>query len=110
MVAIKRCKHNVVDKRTGRKRICKLNANNNDIHCYIHKISKNNSNNNNDNNDIVNDIIEEGKCCFCKNDCNPLSQSCGRCARSLSWYGFLPNYGLDSFLTLYIQILSENDK
>jgi len=28
-----------------------------------------------------------GKCCFCLNECNPCSQSCGKCARILSWYG-----------------------
>lgn len=28
--------------------------------------------------------IDVGTCCFCNGDCNPLSQSCGRCARGLS--------------------------
>ena len=27
------------------------------------------------------------KCCFCDNECNPLSQSCGFCARFISCYG-----------------------
>jgi len=27
-------------------------------------------------------------CCFCQNECNPLSQSCGRCARYISTYGY----------------------
>lgn len=25
-----------------------------------------------------------GKCCFCGDDCNPMSQSCGSCARGMS--------------------------
>ena len=33
------------------------------------------------------EIMGNGICCFCNNDCNPLSQSCGSCARSLSCYG-----------------------
>lgn len=28
---------------------------------------------------------EYGVCCFCEGPCNPLSQSCGRCARKLYW-------------------------
>ncbi len=28
---------------------------------------------------------EVGTCCFCKGECNPASQSCGSCARSLSF-------------------------
>jgi hypothetical protein len=32
------------------------------------------------------EYIEEcvGTCCFCKGECNPMSQSCGSCARGLS--------------------------
>lgn len=30
---------------------------------------------------------EFGECCFCKDLCNPLSQACGSCMRSMSWYG-----------------------
>ena len=26
----------------------------------------------------------EGVCCFCKGECNPASQSCGRCARNMT--------------------------
>lgn len=29
----------------------------------------------------------EGKCCFCGNECNPHSQSCGICMRNFYWYG-----------------------
>lgn len=32
------------------------------------------------------DDFEIGKCCFCNNDCNPCSQTCGRCARNLTFY------------------------
>ena len=28
--------------------------------------------------------LEPGTCCFCDGECNPLSQSCGLCARGLS--------------------------
>lgn len=35
-----------------------------------------------ENNLILN--IEEGICCFCGGECNPMSQSCGFCARGLS--------------------------
>jgi hypothetical protein len=33
------------------------------------------------------DIIKINKCCFCNEECNPLSQACGRCARnrSMAW-------------------------
>ena len=27
---------------------------------------------------------DEGVCCFCGFECNPMSQSCGSCARGLS--------------------------
>lgn len=30
---------------------------------------------------------QPGKCCFCNDDCNPCSQACGRCSRTLSWRG-----------------------
>ena len=26
--------------------------------------------------------VEENKCCFCHDECNPNSQACGRCMRS----------------------------
>lgn len=32
--------------------------------------------------------IEYGKCCFCKKKCNPLSQSCGKCAREMTMASF----------------------
>ena len=33
-----------------------------------------------------------GKCCFCNEECNPSSQSCGRCARAATGYslGWMP--------------------
>lgn len=30
--------------------------------------------------------MNRGVCCFCEEDCNPLSQSCGRCVRNLTCY------------------------
>ena len=39
---------------------------------------------------------ERGTCCFCEGDCNPASQACGRCMRSLSGFSLgwnsLPMY------------------
>jgi hypothetical protein len=29
-----------------------------------------------------------GTCCFCAGDCNPMSQSCGRCARNMTTWLF----------------------
>jgi len=29
---------------------------------------------------------EIGECCFCKGECNPLSQSCGQCMRETNMY------------------------
>lgn len=34
------------------------------------------------------DHLGIGTCCFCGGECNPCSQACGMCARSLSSYGF----------------------
>jgi len=52
------------------------------------------------------EIIDNGICCFCGNDCNPLSQSCGSCTRSLSWYGTIPSleYKKESNNNSYIEI------
>ena len=30
--------------------------------------------------------LKIGECCFCKGDCNPLNQSCGSCARSMTGF------------------------
>jgi len=42
------------------------------------------------------DNKERGICCFCSEECNPMSQSCGRCARLLTGYSLgwnkLPDY------------------
>ena len=37
---------------------------------------------------MIQDIYEMdiGTCCFCGDECNPCSQSCGRCARSLTGF------------------------
>ena len=47
-------------------------------YCKIHRdiVSKNNQ------------LIEEeiGICCFCKGQCNPCSQACGKCARMMTAY------------------------
>lgn len=34
------------------------------------------------------EFLSVGMCCFCKERCNPLSQSCGRCARNLFYLKF----------------------
>tara|TARA_B110000908_G_C10171940_1_gene411300 strand:- start:430 stop:930 length:501 start_codon:yes stop_codon:yes gene_type:complete len=44
--------------------------------------------------------IKAGVCCFCKGDCNPMSQSCGQCARGISGaaIGIPVPYHLKKFL------------
>lgn len=32
--------------------------------------------------------IDYGKCCFCNEECNIHSQSCGKCAREMTMTGF----------------------
>lgn len=65
----KRCMKTIIDKH-GNKRTCKHIAQNDSNYCFIHnKIPKS-------------DI---GKCCFCGDECNQCSQSCGRCARGFTW-------------------------
>lgn len=46
--------------------------------------------------------MDIGICCFCGNECNPCSQSCGRCARSITGFtlGWNP---LPEHLREYIQ-------
>lgn len=41
--------------------------------------------------------LEVGQCCFCGDECNPLSQSCGTCARSMTMYGFSSKTGRSDF-------------
>ena len=65
-----RCICYIYDKGTKRYRKCK-NKSHKHGYCYTHNHSFN----------------EVGRCCFCSNECNILSQSCGRCARIASWYG-----------------------
>lgn len=32
----------------------------------------------------ISNLEEVGTCCFCQGECNPMSQSCGQCARGVS--------------------------
>ena len=42
------------------------------------------------------EMSERGICCFCQEECNPSSQSCGRCSRTLTGFSIglnpLPEY------------------
>lgn len=66
------CKHLVKDKITKRGRRCKKRVRNGKSYCFIHNTDNLQSKYNN--------------CCYCNEQCNPLSQSCGRCARIIGWY------------------------
>jgi len=87
------CKHLVTDRSTGRIRNCRQRSNNND-YCYKHQpIIQNNNAKVQQKDAFLEDFVQHfqedfnvGKCCFCNNDCNPMSQSCGRCARQVTGY------------------------
>ena len=69
-----RCRHTVIDKCTGNKRLCKHNTNNMSQYCNTHyNLYQNNK-----------DYATYCVCCFCGEQCNPCSQSCGICARIAS--------------------------
>jgi len=77
----RKCKSSVAIKKTKKFRGCRKTAMNGADYCSIHKpkfvvASEDHFLEN-----------EYGKCCFCNQQCNILSQSCGRCARIGSWYG-----------------------
>ena len=38
--------------------------------------------------DPIESYLDIGVCCFCNNECNAMSQSCGSCSRQLSMSGF----------------------
>lgn len=42
-------------------------------------------------------ILDMGKCCFCGEDCNPQSQACGGCNRSMSLCGVSNKTGSSDF-------------
>jgi hypothetical protein len=44
-------------------------------------------------------IVLPGVCCFCGFECNPLSQSCGTCARNINGY----QLGLSLTIPKYIK-------
>ena len=71
MVKFIRCSEYVIDKGTNKRRKCKKKVIYGKKYCHIHD-------------DLFKDW-EVGKCCFCLEECNPASQSCGRCARQL-WF------------------------
>jgi hypothetical protein len=62
------CKHKTIKGRRCRRRILKGKS-----YCCVH-------------NKALFDTLNIGICCFCGNECNPCSQSCGRCARQLSFF------------------------
>ena len=74
MAPTKRC-HMMIKDNDNKKKMRKC-KNKTEFHfCKKHQIA------------LLND--EYGLCCFCGNRCNPCSQSCGRCARSVSMNGFV---------------------
>jgi hypothetical protein len=86
-----RCKHLVYDKNTKRTRKCKHKTNNK--YCKQHLKNQFKMKNN-----YSEDSLEQeyGECCFCGDYCNPLSQSCGGCSRTVSMYGL---QGLKNFIS-----------
>jgi len=82
----RKCKFIVKDKVTKKRRLCRKNSVNGLSYCSIHNQME--SIDSHSQKDNYEDFMSEfGKCCFCGDDCNPLSQSCGRCARVVSWFG-----------------------
>jgi|SaaInlStandDraft_7_1057024.scaffolds.fasta_scaffold147958_1 hypothetical protein len=87
-----RCQHDVIDKKTGRTRKCKKVATTDNM-CTFHFVLKQKTDELNKKIFVApddNSNHEYNKCCFCGCDCNPLSQSCGVCARqqtmrSIGW-------------------------
>ncbi len=65
-----RCEYYI--SKTGRKRRCKHRKHNKR---YNHRYCKQHL-------DMLQNNLEIGLCCFCGEECNPCSQSCGTCARS----------------------------
>jgi hypothetical protein len=71
MVKAKRC-HMLIKNKQTKQRVCK-----NKTHFYFCKKHQ------------IESFNEDFSICyFCGDECNPSSQSCGRCARSVSMYGF----------------------
>lgn len=77
----RKCESSVTEKKTKKQRHCKKIPMDGEIYCSVHKrkfIGSKSSEN------------EYGQCCFCGDLCNSFSQSCSKCARTISWYG--PDY------------------
>lgn len=72
-----KCLSLVIEKKTKRKRRCRKYSLNGEKYCFVHKI-----------NNIITNENEYSQCCYCNNSCNISSQTCGRCARIVSLYGF----------------------
>jgi hypothetical protein len=59
--------------------------------------------------------LDVGECCFCGRECNPMSQSCGYCARGISGavIGLAVPYELQKFIfksAEYIEEKTESDR
>lgn len=65
----KYCSQEIYDKKTKTYKKCKEKTNS--TYCKTHQM-------------IIDDGF--GICCFCGEGCNPMSQSCGICARKLFFY------------------------
>jgi hypothetical protein len=57
-------------------------------------------------------MIEElkGSCCFCNEECNPCSQSCGRCARQMTGWAIGMNTNKFVLKPTLEDLQDENDK
>ena len=81
-------------KKNSKSRKCKRNVIKNSVFCFQHKkiFECNNTKcrvcGKKVHSEICNgetEINEYGECCFCGKECNPMSQSCGRCARKMTY-------------------------
>ena len=87
-----RCAAEVIDRATKRKRKCKNQRTEGEDKCKTHleKVSpepvvkeESQAEESQAEESFFADW-EEGTCCFCGDACNPMSQSCGYCARRLT--------------------------
>ena len=74
-----RCSTEVIDRETKRKRKCKNRKEEGKDTCRAHTKEVEE--------EVETEILpswEEGTCCFCGDECNPMSQACGYCMRRMT--------------------------
>jgi hypothetical protein len=62
------CKQQIYDPKTHKFRKCRRKNTRGQSYCYQH---------------IDQDLDLVNRCCFCGTECNPASQTCGRCPREI---------------------------